>query len=127
MKQSQIREYCLGKPGTSEDRPFDLVTIVFRVGGKIFAFLQDQDPVESISLKCDPDHALALRAQYPAVTGGYHLNKKHWNTVRLDGSIPAEEILEMIDESYDLIFTSLPKRVRLDLKGDDLPDSSRQA
>ncbi len=83
-----------------------------RVGGKIFALFHDEDPVPSISLKCDPDHALALRAQYPAVTGGYHLNKKHWNTVTLDGSIPQVEIFEMIDESYDLVFASLKKGVR---------------
>ncbi len=112
MQIDTIRSYCLAKPGTTEDRPFDVVTIVMRVEGKIYALFDDEDPVKSISLKCDPDHALALRAQYPAVTGGYHLNKKHWNSIALDGTIPGDELFEMIDESYDLVFASLPKKLR---------------
>jgi predicted DNA-binding protein (MmcQ/YjbR family) len=118
MRIETIRSYCLSRPGTTEDRPFDLVTIVMRVGGKIYALFDDDDPVKSISLKCDPDHALALRSQYPAVTGGYHLNKKHWNTVALDGTIPPREIFEMIDESYDLVLASLPKKVRESLSSE---------
>lgn len=117
MQLNTIREYCLNLPGAFEDRPFDHETIVMKVGGKIYTLFHDEDPVPSISLKCDPDHALALRAMYQAVKGGYHLNKKHWNTVTFDGSIPPDEIFEMIDDSYELVFKGLKKSVRESIGG----------
>jgi predicted DNA-binding protein (MmcQ/YjbR family) len=96
----------------TEEQPFGPQVEVYKVLGKIFAILAADDDPPSVSLKCEPDLALALRDQYPAVTAGYHLNKKHWNTVVLDGSIPDDEIAEMIDHSYQRVAMSLPKAVR---------------
>ncbi|MFH1853086.1 MAG: MmcQ/YjbR family DNA-binding protein [Candidatus Neomarinimicrobiota bacterium] len=104
---SALQDYLLSKPATSHDQPFGPDVLVFRVGGKIYALVAwEKRPLE-VSLKCDPDNALFLRSLYPTVRPGYHLNKKHWNTITLDGGIPAGEIRKMIDESYDLIFSSL--------------------
>ena len=112
MNLADLLNHCQAQPGAYEDRPFGPDLIVMKVRKKMFALFQDRDPVESISLKCEPEHALALRAQYPAVTGGYHLNKKHWNSVALDDSIPRDEILEMIDDSYNLVRNRLTKKER---------------
>ena len=87
MHIETFREYCLSLHGTTEDFPFGKETLVFKVGGKIFA-LTHVDPFESVNLKCDPEKAVELRERYPAVQPGYHMNKKHWNTVIMDGSIP---------------------------------------
>ncbi|MCX6152885.1 MAG: MmcQ/YjbR family DNA-binding protein [Candidatus Kapabacteria bacterium] len=108
----EIRDYCLSKTGVTEDFPFDEFTLVFRVANKIF-FLADTNKYPlSISLKCDPLRAIELREQYEAIIGGYHLNKKHWNSVFVDGSVPDLLINEMIDHSYNLIIGSLPKSLR---------------
>jgi predicted DNA-binding protein (MmcQ/YjbR family) len=97
-----LREYCLSKKDTTESFPFGEDTLVFKVGGKIFALANlDGDP--TINLKCDPSFALELREKYPSVIPGYHMNKKHWNTVLLDGSIPDKEIFSWIDHSYNLV------------------------
>lgn len=109
-----FRDYCLAKPGTSEDTPFDENTLCFRVGGKIFAITDILD-FESINLKCDPEHAIELREKFPGIQPGYHMNKKHWNTVSCDGSIPDPLILELTDHSYELIFSSLSKKVQEEL------------
>jgi predicted DNA-binding protein (MmcQ/YjbR family) len=107
-----IRAYCSSRKGAVEDFPFDFKTLVFKVGGKMFA-LTDIDAEElSLNLKCDPYRSLELRSRYPRVTPGYHMSKKHWNTVIIDGSIPDAEILEMIDHSYNLVFRGLAKTVR---------------
>lgn len=106
-----IREYCLSKPGTTEDLPFDEETLAFRVAGKIFA-LCDISNFESMNLKCDPERAVELRERYSGIIPGYHMNKTHWNTVSADGSVPRELFLELIDHSYDLIRASLPKKMR---------------
>ncbi|MFN8240100.1 MAG: MmcQ/YjbR family DNA-binding protein [Bacteroidales bacterium] len=98
----KIREYCLGKPGVSECFPFDEETLVFKVKDKIFA-LVSLDGAPGLNLKCDPALALELREKYSSVTPGYHMNKKHWNTVNIDGTIPDKEILGWIDHSYDLV------------------------
>ncbi len=114
MDLEQIREYCLNKPGTTEDLPFDEETLVFRVAGKIFA-LCDITRFESMNLKCDPERAVDLRERYPGIIPGYHMNKTHWNTVAADGSVPPELFLELIDHSYELIRNALPKKVRENL------------
>ncbi len=112
MKLDELRKLLLSKGRTTEETPFGPEALVYKVLGKMFALIAwEEDPLR-ISLKCDPDFALALRAQYPAVIPGYHMNKKHWNTVILDGSIPEEGILEMIDDSYDLVVKGLAKADR---------------
>lgn len=106
-----FREYCLSKPGTSEDTPFDENTLCFKVGGKIFAII-DIELFESVNLKCDPEKAVELREQYPGIVPGYHMNKKHWNTVKFDGSVSDKLILELVDHSYDLILDGLPMKTK---------------
>jgi len=105
-----IREYCLKKSsGAKEDMPFGEDTLVFRIHGKIFLLMSIMDRPLSINLKCDPNWALELRERYESVQPGYHMNKKHWNTVTLDGTIPTKEVLAMIDHSYDLVLGSKKK------------------
>jgi predicted DNA-binding protein (MmcQ/YjbR family) len=115
MTADELRQSCLGKPGATEDFPFGEQVSVFKVKGKMFA-LSDLDgrPLE-VSLKCDPDLAEALRSQHPAIRAGYHLNKRHWNTVTLDGSIDDNEIENMIQDSYDLVAAKLTRAQRQDL------------
>jgi predicted DNA-binding protein (MmcQ/YjbR family) len=106
-----VREYCLSKKGVTENFPFDEVTLVFKLMGKIF-LLTNLDGEPTINVKCDPEKAIELREMYPSVIPGYHMNKKHWNTVKLDGSLSETLIKSMIDHSYDLIFKSLPKKLQ---------------
>ena len=112
MEQEELKAYLLAKPATSEDVPFGPGVWVYKVRGKMFALLPWEGNPLSISLKCDPVRALELRAIYPAVTAGYHLNKRHWNTVVLDGSIPPAEVEWMIDHSYQLVVKGLPRAER---------------
>ncbi len=102
MDIETLREYCISKKGATESFPFGEDTLVFKTSGKIFA-LVNLDGDLSINLKCDPALALELRERHSAVTPGYHMNKKHWNTVMLDGSVPDKEVFSWIDHSYDLI------------------------
>ena len=102
MNIETLRDYCISKKDASESFPFVEDTLVFKTKGKIFA-LVNLDGDLSINLKCDPAFAIDLRERYSSVTPGYHMNKKHWNTVMLDGSVPDKEILSWIDHSYDLI------------------------
>lgn len=111
MNIEDFRNYCLQKSGVTEAFPFGGDTLVFKVYGKMFA-LTDLDLFTSINLKCNPEMAVALREQYPAVIPGYHMNKKHWNTIMMDATIPDSLIREWIDHSYDLVFNSLPKKFR---------------
>ncbi|MFM9984947.1 MAG: MmcQ/YjbR family DNA-binding protein [Flavobacteriales bacterium] len=111
MNIESYREYCLAKKGVTEDFPFDNQTLVFKVGGKMFA-LTGIEQFKSINLKCDPERAIELREEYSGILPGYHMSKKHWNTVMMDGSVPMKLIKQMIDDSYDLVVTSLPKRDR---------------
>lgn len=111
MLLDRIREYCLEKEGVSEDFPFDEETLVFKVGGKMFALINIYPP-HSLNLKCDPDKAVELREQYESITPGYHMNKKHWNTILLNGSVPTNLFLKMIDHSYELVFCSLKQSIR---------------
>jgi predicted DNA-binding protein (MmcQ/YjbR family) len=94
-----------------EDYPFGGEVVVFKVAGKMFA-LMAMGPHSGVSLKCDPDFAVALRRRYAAITAGYHLNKRHWNTVTLDGSVPEDELLDLIDHSYELVVARLPRAER---------------
>jgi predicted DNA-binding protein (MmcQ/YjbR family) len=106
---------CSAKPGTEEDYPFGDQVAVFKVAGKVFALVPLGDTPGSISLKCDPELAISLRNHYAGVTPGYHLNKRHWNTLTLDGSVPDEEVLELIDHSYDLVVARLTRAQRNEL------------
>jgi len=110
-----FRSYCLGKKGVTEEFPFDENTLVFKVMGKMFA-LTDLENFESVNLKCDPEKAVQLREEFPAVLPGYHMSKKHWNTVLIDGRIPDKLIKTWIDDSYNLVTVSLSKQLQLELK-----------
>jgi len=114
LNVEQFRSYCLAKGGVTEEFPFDEETMVFKVMGKMFA-LADVTVFESINLKCDPEQAVLLREQYPAVLPGYHMNKKHWNTVLMDGSLPDKLVKQWIDNSYNLVAARLPAKVRAGL------------
>ncbi len=114
MDFDAIRAYALAKRGAIEDYPFGPDTHVFKVGGtggKVFALMGTEQPTR-ISLKCDPLYAEDLRALYPAVQPGYHLNKRHWNTVLLDSSVPEDLLITLVDESYNLVVRGLPRALR---------------
>jgi predicted DNA-binding protein (MmcQ/YjbR family) len=109
MDLAEFREYCLTKPGATEGTPFGPDVLVFKVGGKMFALAALDEVPTTVNLKCNPDLALDLRDRYEAVKPGYHMNKKHWNTVEIEGGIPAGELRKMIDHSYELVVKSLPQ------------------
>ncbi|MDD3687088.1 MAG: MmcQ/YjbR family DNA-binding protein [Bacteroidales bacterium] len=109
-----IRDYCLAKKAVTECFPFDEETLVFKVAGKMFA-LSALEKNTNIVLKCDPDRAIELREHYPSITGAYHMNKTMWNQIEIDGSISDEMIMELIDHSYELVVSKLPKKVRAEL------------
>ena len=116
MDKSDLIGYCLTLKGVYEDFPFGDDVSVMKVMGKMFALVpHDADPA-SISLKCDPIEAQMLREMYESVTGGYHLNKKHWNTVTITGEIPEQRIHEMIEDSYTLVVQKLTKKQQLELQ-----------
>ena len=117
MDLDRLHAYIMTKVGASEERPFDLETPVYKVMEKMFALLAPECTPPCLTLKCDPDHALLLREIYDAVKPGYYMNKKHWNTIALDGSVPDDEIEEMIDESYDLVVRGLTKAAQRELAG----------
>ncbi|MCX6256486.1 MAG: MmcQ/YjbR family DNA-binding protein [Bacteroidia bacterium] len=114
MNIESLREYCLSKMAVSEDFPFDETTLVFKVGGKMF-LLTDLSGDLSISVKCDPEMAISLREQYPSVIPAYHMNKAHWNTIYIDGSVPDKLLFDWINHSYDLVVSGLPLRIRKSL------------
>ena len=111
MNIEELRSYCLSLKGATECFPFDEVTLVFKVGGKMFA-LANLDGDLSVNLKCDPEKAIDLREHYPAVKEGYHMNKKYWNTLQIDGTISEKLIEQWIFDSYSLVLASLPKKAR---------------
>lgn len=113
-----FRDYCLSLPGVTESFPFGEDTLVFKVGGKIFA-LAGINLFESFNVKCDPEKAIELRDQYPEVIPGYHMNKRHWNTVSVTGRVPENLLKNWISESYHLVFQSLSKRIREELDKKD--------
>ena len=112
MDLAKFREYCLSKPAATEGTPFGPDVLVFKVGGKIFALASLDEVPAKANLKSDPDLALELRDRYEQVTAGYHMNKKHWNTVEIESGIPDIELRKMIDHSYELVVKSLPRKAR---------------
>ncbi len=120
MNIEEFRDYCLLKAGVTEETPFGPDTLVFKVGGKIFA-LTDIETFGSINLKCDPERAQELREQYEYVLPGFHMNKKHWNTVLIGTSISGGQLRGLIDHSYDLVRAALPRAVRAALAAQEGP------
>ena len=110
MDIESLRDYCLAKKAVEEGFPFGENVLVFKVKGKVFLLARLDQPVLEFNVKCDPEQAIEWREQYAAVHPGYHMNKQHWNTVIMDGSMPARVIRQMIDESYRLVVLSLPKK-----------------
>jgi predicted DNA-binding protein (MmcQ/YjbR family) len=111
MDIEEIREYCLNKKGVTEEFPFNEETLVYKVMGKIFFFFFLEKIPLQINLKCNPEKAIELREEYESVQPGWHMNKKHWNTVNIDGSIPPNKIFEWIDQSYELVISGLKTSV----------------
>jgi predicted DNA-binding protein (MmcQ/YjbR family) len=107
-----LRRLCLGFAGAEETFPFSPGTSVFKVAGKMFALSRLTGDPLSVSLKCEPLLAEELRAAHPAIIPGYHLNKRHWNTVRIDGSLPDRMIADLVEDSYDLVVSRLPRARR---------------
>lgn len=114
MNLTFFRDFCLALPHVTEDTPFDAKTLCFRIGGKIFAIL-DMEVFEYVNLKCDPERSIELREQYPGITPGFHMNKKSWNSVSVQGNVPDRLILDLARHSYDLVYSSLPKKIQLEL------------
>ncbi len=114
MNIEEFRTYCLAKKGTSESLPFDENTLVFKVMDKMFS-LGNLEGSLSVNLKCDPEKAIELREEYDGINPGYHMNKKHWNTVEMDGSVPLDLVKEMIDHSYDLVASKLTGKQKEEL------------
>lgn len=107
-----IREWLMGFPGVSEEAPFGPEVPVYKVAGKMFALLLPDEVPPRMNLKCDPERALELRDAHEAILPGYHMNKRHWNTLRLDGSLPGDLVRELIRHSYERVVSGLPKRER---------------
>jgi predicted DNA-binding protein (MmcQ/YjbR family) len=124
MDAAGLRDWCLQQPGAVETFPFGPENSVFKVAGKMFALSAlEREPLE-VSVKCEPELAVALRGSHPAIRPGYHLNKRHWNTVTLDGSLPDQLVCDLVEDSYDLVVSALPARVRDELgwaPGTDAP------
>jgi predicted DNA-binding protein (MmcQ/YjbR family) len=116
-RRDRVVAACAAKPGAVEDYPFGDEVAVFKVADRMFALVPLGGEPPSVSLKCDPGLAADLRGRYAAITPGYHLNKRHWNTVTLDGSVPDGEVLELIDHSYDLVLARLTRAQRDKLPG----------
>ena len=118
MNVEEVRQICIARKGVTESFPFDDLTLVLKVGGKIFSLINlDKNP--SVNLKCDPERAVDLREHHHAILPGYHMNKQHWNTVLLDGSLPEKLIAEMIGHSYDLVYNSLPRKAKDEVDQED--------
>ena len=115
MNLEAFRNKCFSYSGVSEGFPFDQKTLVFKVGGKMFA-LCDVDDFVAVNLKCDPERAISLREEYPEITAGYHMSKKHWNTVSVRDELSDELLFELLEHSYELVRASLPKKIRDELQ-----------
>jgi predicted DNA-binding protein (MmcQ/YjbR family) len=119
MNLETYYEYCLSKKGATEHFPFDQDTLVFKVGGKLFALSSIsswEKGTPTINLKCDPDRAQELRAQYDDIQPGYHMSKIHWNTIKINEDVPDTLIKELINHSYDLVFKSLTKKSQAEIQ-----------
>lgn len=112
VDRDQVIDECLAKPGAVEGYPFGEEVAVFKVAGRMFALVMLNAAPAKVTVKCDPGLAVALRERYAAVTPGYHTNKRHWNTIVLDGSVPDEELLELVDHSYQLVVGRLTEAQR---------------
>jgi predicted DNA-binding protein (MmcQ/YjbR family) len=117
MNLQQLREYCLAKPGVEETTPFGPDTLVFKVAGKMFLLTGFEYSPVQFNVKCDPEKVTDLRERYACVQPGYHMNKKHWNTIIVDGSVPVKLVKEWIDDSYALVVEGLSKKERALLDG----------
>ena len=118
MNLETYYEYCLSKKGVTEHFPFDEDTLVFKVGGKMFALsslLQWEKGAPSLNLKCDPERAQELRAEYDSIQPGFHMSKIHWNTIAVNQDVPNTLLKELIDHSYDLVFKSLTKKIQMEI------------
>ena len=117
MLPDELREYLLSREATTEEQPFGPEVLVYKVKGKMFATLSfdSADGTGRANLKCDPDRAVDLRSEHDAILPGYHMNKRHWNTLVLDGSLPPDLVRQLIDHSWDLVTAGLPKSVRAEL------------
>ena len=115
MTRELLEKYCLGKNGAIKEYPFDETTAVFKVGNKMFALIDETSTPPRTNLKCDPYYALELRAMYKSVSGGYHMNKKHWNTITCNDDVDISLLCAWIDESYHLVFGSLTKKAKSQL------------
>ncbi len=116
MNIEMLREYCIHKKAVEECFPFDESTLVFKVGGKVFLLVSLNRVPLQFNVKCDPEKAVELREEYDCVKHGYHMSKKHWNTVICDGSIKDKLFFDWIDHSYELVFTSLTKKIKADIE-----------
>lgn len=115
MNVEELRDYCLLKPGVTEGFPFGEDTLVFKVGGKLF-LLTGLQTGNSFNVKCDPELAVELRERHPEVIPGYHMNKKLWNTVYMDGTLTRKQLCDMIDHSYEQVFKGLPKKIQAEIQ-----------
>ncbi|MGH2750608.1 MAG: MmcQ/YjbR family DNA-binding protein [Actinomycetota bacterium] len=118
MNLKSLRAHCLRKPGVTESYPFGPGALVMKVGAKVFAIIgEDEEPLQA-SFKCEPEIADVLRNTHAAVRPGYHLNKRHWNTVTLDGTVEDSDVFDWMDDSYDLVLAGLPRRARDEIVGE---------
>ncbi|MCY7351917.1 MAG: MmcQ/YjbR family DNA-binding protein [Cytophagaceae bacterium] len=116
MTLDSFRNYCLAKPAVTEEMPFGPDTLVFKIVGKMFALTSLDTERFSINLKCDPERAIELRASNACVLPGYHMNKAHWNTILIDRSVSNAQLQEWIDDSYNLVLTSLTRKKQMELR-----------
>ncbi len=114
MPIENLRCYCLAKSGAEESFPFDEHTLVFKVAGKMFALFSLNKQPLAVNLKCDPERAIDLRERYTSISPGYHMNKKHWNTITIDGELSKDLVNSLVDHSYELVVSKLPKKLRQD-------------
>ena len=112
MELPDVIDHCLKLPGAEETQPFGPEALVYKVCGKMFAVTSPEDFPASINLKCDPERAIELRDEYKGIKPGWHMNKKHWNTVVLDGTVPPKLVRELVEHSYQLVVDALPKKLR---------------
>ncbi len=115
MNIEELRDYCISKKGTTEEFPFDETTLVFKVKGKMFV-LTDLESDFAITLKCTPEKAIELREEYPCVIPAFHMNKSHWNTIQIDGSVSENLLTSWIDESYNLVVDKLTRKQKEELQ-----------
>lgn len=115
MNIEELHDYCLSLKGATEDFPFDEVTLVFKVQGKMFALIPLDEPEPQITLKCDPERVISLREEYEAIVPARYFNKKYWNTVKIEPSISTTLLRELINHSYELVVAGLPRKLREEL------------